>query len=233
MDNVLDFLKNIDWTTISGNLIVVGLFIWAIIKLFSKSFINSLGEQTVELLFTKKKKELELSIESASKKALAEYQAELDKMIIAFKSDYTFFYTERAKACIELFKKIAELYDNAILLTKSITDSGTTNTDVKNRAEVYDNSLNELREFHNQNRIFLQKELSDNILTLFNNIGKLCSEFSDVYVQLILLPSDNKDYNAKYNRLKSISTEVIAQRETLDKILESIRNLIQPKESKE
>ena len=232
MDIILDFLKNIDWSTISGNIIVVGLIIWSIIKLFSKTFITSLSEQAVELLLTKKKIELEQSIESASKKALAEYQAELDKKIIAFEADYTFFYTERSKACIELYQKIAKFYDNAILFTNSITELGTTNTDVKNRAEVYDNSLNELREFYNQNRIFLQKELCDSIVTLYNNIGALCSEFSDVYVQISNLSEKEENYQDKFNekcdRLKIISKEVKAQRETLDIILDSIRNLIQP-----
>ena len=190
MDSIVDFFKNIDCTTISisSNLVIIGLIIWVIIKLFSKSFITSLGNQTVELLFTKKKKELEQSIESASLKALAEHQAELDKKKMEYETDYTFYYTERKKVHVELYRKIQAFYDNAILFTGTIfrnTDLETANNEIKNTGKVYENSLEELRVYYNQNRIYIQKELSQNIETLFNRIGKLCEEFSDEYVHYI------------------------------------------------
>lgn len=48
MDVILEFFKSIDWSTISANVVIIGLIIWAVIKHFSKPFVKSLGEETAK-----------------------------------------------------------------------------------------------------------------------------------------------------------------------------------------
>ncbi len=230
-----NFFENIDWATIISFIVVLGLIILFLIKLFSKSFITSLGEKTAELLLTKQKTEIEKSVETAFNKALAEYQSELDKKNIAFEADYTFYNTERSKVCIELYHKIITFYDNAISFTSLIfqdKDVENVHSQVKKTAKIYEKSLDDLREYYNKNRIFLNKELSVDIVTFFHNIGKLCSGFSDEYVKFAEKKGSKEELKATYDNLKHISIEVRKKQTILDKIADSISDLIQPKESK-
>ena len=229
-----NFFENIDWATITSFIVVLGLIISALIKLFSKSFITSLGEKTAELLLTKQKTEIEKSVETAFNKALAEYQSELDKKNIAFEADYTFYNTERSKVCIELYHKIVTFYDNALLFTSLILNNPLMYIDsqIGKTAEIYEKSLDDLRVHYNQNKIFLNKELSEVILTFFHNIGILCSEYSDEYVKLTKKKGSDKELKATYENLKQFYNRVREKQTILDKIADSISDLIQPKELK-
>ena len=106
MDSIRLFFSGIDW----GNIIVIGLLIWGAIKLFSKSFISSLGEKTAELFTIKQKTLIEETVRDGLNRALEELKSDLEKRNIAFQIDYTFFNTERSKACIGLYRKLIDLY---------------------------------------------------------------------------------------------------------------------------
>lgn len=212
---MMDILKNIDWLNISSNVVVVGLLLWAAIKLYAKTYIEE-------------------KVKSGFSSALEEFKADLAKKNIAFGADYTFYTTEQSKVCIELYYKIAKFYDNAILLTRLVfSDTTRSLSDQLNTSIVYEQSQEELRENYNQNRIFVNEELSKQIVFFVDTIGNLCSDFSNKYAQCVEMKSDDKKLKATIDELKGFYSKVAEMKSVLDMIANSTRSIIQPKTEKQ
>lgn len=221
MDSILDFLKNLDWATVSSNVVVIGLIAWAAIKLFSKSFIDSMGEKTAELFTTKQKTMIEETIKSEFSTALEKLKSDLEKKNIAFEIDYTFFNSQRSKVCLEWYWKMEEFYLSAVAFRKLLKDHSIPN--IEKKFNEYNEHRLELETYYSKNRILLPDDLWHQSFEFARSIQTLYVEFEP------LIKKRNERYDLdEYDRIQDIIKEIIKYEDEMDKIVERLRKLVQP-----
>lgn len=213
---MMDILKNIDWLTIFSNTTIIGLIICALIKLFSKSFISSLGEKTAELLTTKQKTLIQESVKS-----------EFAKNNIAYEADYTFFNTERNKVCIELFRKLNRVYSASFNLTSLLDDVNDIRIqeDYKKGKDEFDKARKDFFDSYVSNRIFLKEDICKKLEDFILAIGQITNRY------ILTFEFDgarNGDVESRAILQHSMS-ELSSQKQCLNEITNIFREIIQPK----
>ena len=77
-----DFISSIDWKTIISFFVIFGLLLFIAFKLFAKSFIKRLSNETAKLLLTKQKTLIEETINKDTASLLTQLEATLPKKIL-------------------------------------------------------------------------------------------------------------------------------------------------------
>ena len=205
---MMDILKNMDWATIFGNVVTVGLLLWAVIKLYAKTYI----EEKVKKGFAT---------------ALEEFKSDLEKKNIAYGVDYSFYNTERSKACLELYKKLYDFYSNALKLVEGLYtnirfEEGST---VETRYLQYEQSRKELDDCYFRSKIFLDDDVCDQIKEFRKKVIKYCNDsrdliglYKDEQIRIQSLPKESKIADEMYSMYKSDFAIIV----------ESFKKLIQP-----
>ena len=204
----MDLLKNIDWLNISSNVVVVGLLLWAAIKLFAKTYIEE-------------------KVKSGFSSALEEFKSDLEKKNIAYEADYTFFNTERNKVCIELFRKLNRVYSASFNLTSLLDDVNDIRIqeDYKKGKDEFDKARKDFFDSYVSNRIFLKEDICKKLEDFILAIGQITNRY------ILTFESDgarNGDVESRAILQHSMS-ELSSQKQYLDEITNIFREIIQPK----
>lgn len=205
---MMDLLKNIDWLNISSNVVVVGLLLWAAIKLYAKTYIEE-------------------KVKSGFASALEEFKSDLEKKNIAYEADYTFFNTERNKVCIELFRKLNRVYSASFNLTSLLDDVNDIRIqeDYKKGKDEFDKARKDFFDSYVRNRIFLKEDICKKLEDFILAIGQITNRY------ILTFESDgarNGDVESRAILQHSMS-ELSSQKQYLDEITNIFREIIQPK----
>lgn len=205
---MIDLLKNIDWLNISSNVVVVGLLLWAAIKLYAKTYIEE-------------------KVKSGFASALEEFKSDLEKKNIAYEADYTFFNTERNKVCIELFRKLNRVYSASFNLTSLLDDVNDIRIqeDYKKGKDEFDKARKDFFDSYVSNRIFLKEDICKKLEDFILAIGQITNRY------ILTFESDgarNGDVESRAILQHSMS-ELSSQKQYLDEITNIFREIIQPK----
>lgn len=224
---IIVFLSCIDWKTITSIVVAIGLLLFVAFKLFAKSFIQSLGDESAKLLMTKQKTLIEEAIKSGYASLLAEQESALQKKNIAFEVEYSLFNTERSKRCIELYKKLEAFYDNAFRFTFGYHTNIFFGFDsnYETRKSDYKKSHKDLVPCFNEAKIFLQEDLEVQIRTFIGFIADSCEDFEFYDDEEPTLKDEDIE------KLHSITQNVILKHRDFEEIRKSLKLLIHPNDS--
>lgn len=187
MESILNFLKSIDWATISSNVVTVALLLWAAIKLYAKTFIEE-------------------KVKSGFNSALEEFKAQLQKETIAYQVDYSLYYTERIKAVMDLYSKLAQVFNSGVNLTvlfslpleKRNLDTSTSFEKVlSQRISAYSNATAEVSYIIDYSMFFLEKDIISKLRDFTHDVNNFCNKYLDLDASYLRTEDDiEKEYVA-------------------------------------
>lgn len=224
---LLFFAHHYGWGTVFETILLCISFLATSYLLFFDSFVKTLGEETAKMMVLEEKTTIEEQIRIGFSKLLEEHKADLAKKNIAFGADYTFYTTEQSKVCIELYRKLADFYDSAIMLTNIFDQRsgfGTVFGDFDLRKRAFNKSTTEVMDFFTYNRILLKEEFCDQILNFIHHVRLCCSRYSNLF-QDLETKSSKED---TLQQLQDITDEVLKMRKDFDELADAFRKLIQP-----
>jgi len=137
------------------------------------------------------------------KKDVANFKHELERQTIEFKIRYEKLHAERAEVIKEIYKKISKTFRSLHSYVNIAQWSGEPSQEEKAKAAAQ--SANELVEYYEENRIFLEEEVAIEIDTLMK-------EFKDVWLTYnlskSLQPHSDESIKAWDKAWKKINEEV-------------------------
>ena len=183
-----------------------------------------MGEKTAELFTIKQKTLIEETVRDGLNRALEELKSDLEKRNIAFQIDYTFFNTERSKACIGLYRKLIDLYTIAdqYVLQRGF---GPSISIFEKQENDYDVADDDIMNYIDYNRILIPQSICTTVADFVTQI-RICF--------LTARAQGNKGIKAKEETEKVSNenkTKMFAIQEEINVFADVIRNLIQPQES--
>lgn len=229
-ESIINFLSNIDWSTITAS----GFLIWIAIKLFSKSFIGKLGEQTAELLTTKQKTVIEETVKSTFATELEKFKSELEKKNIAYEADYTSYITERKIVCNKLYQALVDFYKSALQHTSIKTHNKyVAPNDNGEIVEIYMRDKDIIMDYYHKNKPYIPEDLDTLIIGFITTLSENCRQYSEAFSMFRIQKTDNQERKDASKQLEKISGQVDYMQHDLDKIADSIRKIIQPETEKQ
>lgn len=181
-------------------LVEVFLFLIASYFIFYRSWLNALGREVAKLSTTKEltlitegvkidfKEKLEnykSSLNELLSKNIESMKSELAKNNIAYQIQYSFLHQERAKATLEIYRKLQELHfafaDWTATIHPIIEDSEKEEEQRRIRVNI---AINDFRGFYTSNKLFFVDTFCTYIDAVFDEYWKIGSEFGFKQAQL-------------------------------------------------
>lgn len=113
-------------------------------------------------------------------KDLEKFKAELQNESIKFKITYEEMHTERAKAIKEVYKKIVRVYNasRACIIPEDMSElEEERKENLRRKHKIADNLFNKLRDYYDENRIFFEEEMANNLDSLIKEFKKAASHY--------------------------------------------------------
>lgn len=198
---------------IIGILISVILFLAASYFVFYKSWLKSLGKEVAKLSTKEELITIEESVKKEFNESLESYKSKLEKELyksnITYQIQFAFLHKERAKAILELYRKLVELHSAMLEWTAPFKPNVDNIEEIKQKQlEMVARLLQEFQSFFTNNRLLFEENIC-------KHIDDLMEEFFDKSISFAygrnriesgrLQPRTFEDY---VNQLSQISEEI-------------------------
>lgn len=171
-----------DWYTLFQNLgifsIASGLIVWLIKQLFKQSF----------------------------NKDLEKFKADLSKEAIQFRIRYEKLHSERAEVVREVYKKISRTHRALKSYVNILQLSGETPEEEKRKKAM--SEIADLIVYCDENRIFFEKKLSEEIDSLLQNFVKICNQFNCSKLEMDGNHRDVKEWDKAWRQISEETPKV-------------------------
>lgn len=210
---------------------ILGVLALVCVPIVIKSYFKKLGERIAEIGTAKQLTTIQENVKSDFQKELEVYRknlngdfareieplkAKLSKENIAYQIQFDYFHKERAKVIIDLYRKLQELHSAVYILVNPLKLKSFTYKDSIERIDKVMSDFNNTLIF---SRLFFTEEFYNQMFEIFSFLRDKAIHYSIFYEQIEVVQY-SKEYQAIYDEIRLVSTEVINELPSKLKIIE-------------